>query len=189
MLKKHTRTSEEISFDQDIEEEVLWRASHDSISESVVQRAITREDYVKNKYVARFKDGILDLMPEGSVLELRYDLEGVTSANLARLETAAKMLAGHRALLSLATQGPLICRVYPIGEGRLAIQFLWSAPISKLQSRHLARTGVSALKIAHEHKRLSIQLQHNKEKFATSELIGFSMLFSEANGPELGKDV
>ncbi len=173
MLKNLFRKiSEESSLDQDIEVNVPWRDSHDSMSDSVIQRSISREDYLKNKVVAKFKDGLLDLMPEEAVLQLRYDLDGMTAVNLARLDTALTVLGQ-------ATKGPLICRIYPVGDTQLALQFLWEAPIAALQSRSRGKIAVERLKTAHQHRKLSIQLQHNKDTFATSELIGFLMLFSE----------
>ncbi len=173
----NTKT-EQKSFDEDIEIDVPWRESNDSISDSVIQKTISKEEYLKHKVVSRFKEGLLDLMPEGAVLELRYDLDGVHANELSRLDTALKILAGHSAVLGQATKSSLICRLYPLAQGQLAVHFLWTAPRQELQSRSRAKNAIMALVKAHQHKKLSIKLEHNKETFATSDLIGFLMVFS-----------
>lgn len=171
-----------------LEEEVPWRDDYDSQSDSVIQRAITREDYIKSKLLGRFKAALVEYLPEGGSLRLRYDMDGISALHLSKLETALRMLGLHRGLFSFAAPAALDCHVFPAGPDQLAVQLTWPMPLARQQTRFRAQEAIRQLVQAHQHKYLSIQLQHNKESFAASNIIGVLMVFSEEVGARTGAE-
>lgn len=159
------------------EVEINWRDSFDSKSDSVILRSIDRDEYLKNKLIHRFKNEILSLLNEGTTLQLRYQIEGLNFNHVEKLETTTRILKMYKEILNLTSDGVLNCRLYPLDDIFLDIQFSWNMPVNKLQSRSQFIKTFQKLQKAHQHKKLEIDLQFNKSKFEFSNLIGFSFSY------------